>query len=210
MKLFERFDEVFCINLDRREDRLKHFDEQIKKFDLGNYRRISAIDGATVSEENKSRWLKNGELGLVMTVEKIIHYSISKKLNTILIVEDDCYFTSEIMNIKSYFDFLPPNWDMLYMGGNHNTHMGITPPLVINEKVVKLHNTFTTHFVGIKSNIFPIIAEQLKQRNKPLDVLYSDLQKKYNAYSFFPAIAKQISDYSDIQKSIVNYDWLIK
>jgi GR25 family glycosyltransferase involved in LPS biosynthesis len=210
MKLFERFDEVFCVNLDRRPDRLENFNKQVEKYDLGNYTRVSAVDGKLLAPEEKSGRLQDGELGLLLTVEKIISYSIEKEYETILVVEDDCYFTEEINNIDVYFEHLPSDWNMLYMGGNHNIHMGMPPPQIINEKVARLHNTFTTHFVGIKNNVFNLILENIKERSKPLDMLYSDLQKKINAYTFYPAIAKQISDYSDIQSRVVDYNWLIK
>jgi GR25 family glycosyltransferase involved in LPS biosynthesis len=209
MKLFERFDEVFCVNLDRRPDRLENFNKQVEKYDLGNYTRVSAVDGKLLAPEEKSGRLQDGELGLLLTVEKIISYCIEKKYETILIVEDDCYFTDEINNIDIYFEHLPSDWHMLYMGGNHNIHIGMPPPQVINKKVAKLYNTFTTHFVGMKLSLFNDILEKIKYKNKPLDILYSELQKKYNAYTFYPAIAKQISDYSDIQNKCVNYEWLI-
>lgn len=210
MKLFERFDEVFCINLDRRTDRLLNFNNQVTKYDLGTYTRFSAIDGSSLPIEQKNGRLQDGELGLVLTVEKIIKNAQKKNYESILIIEDDCYFTDEVINIESYFKFLPSDWDMLYMGGNHNIHVGVAPPQKINEKVIKLHHTFSTHFVAINSNMFNQIISEIGKKNKPLDVLYTALQKKYNVYSFFPAIAKQISDYSDIQNSVVNYDWLIK
>lgn len=210
MKLFERFDKVFCVNLDRRTDRLKSFDEQVKKYNLGQYTRISATDGNSLNFRSDTKRLRNGELGLILTVEKIILYSIQNKFEKILIIEDDCTFTDEINKIDKYFEHLPSNWDMLYMGGNHNTHMGLPPPQIINSKVARLHNTFTTHCVGINKRIFEIILQNLNEKNKPLDVLYSDLQKKINAYTFYPAIAKQLSDFSDIQNEIVDYNWLIK
>jgi GR25 family glycosyltransferase involved in LPS biosynthesis len=210
MKLFERFDEVFCVNLDRRPDRLENFNKQVEKYDLGNYTRVSAVDGKLLPQELKSKNLLDGEIGLILTVENIVKSSIEKKYESILIIEDDCYFTEEIEKIETYFELLPADWDMLYMGGNHNTHSGILPPDIINNKVVRLRNTFTTHFVGLKSNVFQSIIELTKHRHKALDVMYCDLQKRVNAYSFYPVIAKQISDYSDIQSRVVDYNWLIK
>ena len=45
MKLFDRFDKVYCVNLDRRTDRLENFQKQVDKYNLGDYTRISAVDG---------------------------------------------------------------------------------------------------------------------------------------------------------------------
>lgn len=208
MRLFDRFDKVYCINLDRRSDRIEHFDNIVNKFDLGNYTRFSAVDGSLIKDYNGN--LKLGELGLVLSNLEIIKESIKNNFNTILILEDDCFFTDEIKNIDEYFKQLPDDWDMLYMGGNHNLHVGAKPPIEINSKVIKLHTTYSTHFVALKSTVFNHINVILEKRNVPLDVGYVQLQKVFNAYSFSPAIAKQIKDYSDIQNKITDYDWLIK
>jgi GR25 family glycosyltransferase involved in LPS biosynthesis len=207
MRLFDRFDKVFCINLDRRNDRLDNFNKEVKKFNLGEYERISAIDGKNLESDTK---LDTGNLGLIMTVKNILEKSFTMNYKKILILEDDCYFTDEVMKIDEYFSVLPLDWDMLYMGGNHNLHVGSKPPIKINEKVIKLHNTYTSHFVALKENVFEDIIIQINGKDKPIDVIYSILQKKYLVYSFYPAIAKQSSDFSDINQGYVNYDWLIK
>jgi GR25 family glycosyltransferase involved in LPS biosynthesis len=207
MKLFERFDKVYCVNLDKRSDRLLNFNQLVETYDLGNYVRVSAVDGSTINNSTK---LSNGELGLIMSNLNIINEAISERLDKILIIEDDCFFTSEINNVDTYFNLLPNDWDMLYMGGNHNTHIGVNPPIKINDKVVKLHTTYSTHFVGIKSTVFEHIKIILESKKYPIDVAYTQLQKIFNVYSFTPAIAKQIKDYSDIQNKITDYDWLIK
>jgi len=38
----------------------------------------------------------------------------------------------------------------------------------------------------------------------------ANLQRKYNAYSSVPNLTSQIVTYSDIQNSIMDYNWLIK
>jgi len=210
MKLFERFDKVYCVNLEKRNDRLLKFETQVKDYDLGNFKKFVAYDGSKLDKTIYKTNLKSSELGLILSNLDIIKESIENGYQKILILEDDCYFTDEVKNIDSYFDFLPDDWDMLYMGGNHNTHVGCSPPKIINEKVIKLHNTFSTHFIGIKSTLFPVLMNVLSRYSDPLDVSYARIQKSFNVYSFYPAIAKQIVDYSDIQNKITDYNWLIK
>lgn len=210
MKLFERFDEVFCINLDRRPDRLENFNKQVEKYNLGNYTRISAVDGKLLTPKEKNGRLQDGELGLLLTVEKIIDYSIKNNYNQILIVEDDCLFLEDIKNTNEYFAYLPDDWDLLYMGGNHNTHIGVPTPKKINTKIVKLHHTYSAHFVGIKNTVFDVFQQKLNIKNEPIDVSLAHIQKLFNAYSFYPAIVKQYSNFSDIQNKLIDYNWLIK
>lgn len=208
-KLFDNFDKTYLINLKNRPDRLKSFQEEVTKYDLGNYDVFTAINGKEIKNKPNSV-LSDGEIGVILSNIEILKDAKEKKYKKILIVEDDCYFTDEVKKIHDYMKFLPNEWDMLYFGGNHNTHVGVGPPTIINEKVIKLHHTYAAHFVVIDSKMFDEILFLLSMFNKQLDVVYSDLQKKYNVYSFYPAIAKQKEGFSDIQNANVDYNWLIK
>jgi len=210
MRLFDYFDKVYCINLDRREDRLENFKKEVEKYNLGEFERFSAYDGKTIDMSKYNTRLNPGELGVILSNIDIINDAKENKYDKILIVEDDCIFTDEILNIQEYFNVLPNDWEMLYMGGNHNTHMGVPEPIKINDKVVKLHSTYSAHFIGIKSNMFDVIKVIIEKYKEPLDVSYSRLQKSFNVYSFYPAMAKQKSNFSDIQNKNIDYNWLIK
>lgn len=206
MKLFDRFDKVYCINLEHREDRKNHILSECAKYDLGELSFFKAINGNNISNPYR---ISNGCVGLILSNIEIIKEAKNNNYKSILILEDDCHFTNEVLNINSYFDALPDDWDMLYVGGNHNTHMGYLPPKQINEKIVKLHNTFTTHFVAINQNMYDVILKRLSKFSNPIDVIYTEIQKSYNVYSTSKAIAKQLNGYSDIENRVVNYDWLI-
>jgi hypothetical protein len=209
MKLFERFDKVYCINLDRRTDRLENFKKEVNKYQLGEFERFSAYDGKVLNLTNDYN-LKPGEIGVIKSNLDIIKDAKKNNYSSILIIEDDCVFNDEIMNFELYFKLLPSDWDMLYMGGNHNTHMGVKPPHKINDKIVKLHSTYSAHFIGIKSSVFDHIEVLLEKGQQPLDVEYVKLQKIFNCYSFTPALTSQLVNYSDIQESTTDYNWLIK
>jgi hypothetical protein len=209
MRLFDRFDKVYCINLDRRPDRLENFKKEVEKYNLGEFKRFSAYDGKQLNLTNEYN-LKPGEIGIIKSNLDIIKDAKKNNYKTILIIEDDCVFRDEIINFEDYFKLLPSDWDMLYMGGNHNTHMGVKPPLKINDKVVKLHSTYSAHFIGIKSSVFDQIEELLEKGQQPLDVEYVTLQKIFNCYSFTPALTSQLVNFSDIQELTTDYNWLIK
>jgi hypothetical protein len=98
----------------------------------------------------------------------------------------------------------------LYFGGNHNTHMGIRPPDIINEKVCKLHNTYSTHCVAINKKAYEPILDRIKKCDNALDVIYVELQNKLDVYSFYPMIATQRVSFSDIENKMTDYKWLIK
>jgi len=210
MKLFDRFDKVYCVNLDKRPDRLENFKNQVKIHNLGNFEIFKAIDGQNLDMSDFKTKLRPGELGLILTIINIVKICKSNNYENVLIVEDDCEFNNEINFIDSYFEKLPSDWDMLYFGGNHNTHMGVEQPKMINDKVKKLINTYSTHFVVIRNTVFDHILQILPKLSEPLDLTYVRLQKIFNVYCFHPVIATQKIDYSDIQNYVTNYQDIIK
>jgi len=209
MKITDFFDKTFCINLERRSDRWEECVVEFNKYNLSNINRFIAVDGKQLPQVT-SGFVTPSRLALVLTNIKILEESISNNYNTILILEDDVEFNDQVLNMDEYFKVLPKDWDMLYFGGNHNTHMGINPPSIINDKVCKLHTTFSTHCVAINNKAFNKIYDRLKKCDNALDVIYVDLQKSLNVYSFYPMIATQRVSFSDIENKVTDYKWLIK
>lgn len=209
MKITDFFDKTVCINLDRRFDRWSECVAEFEKNKLVGIERFKAVDGKNLAELPKG-FLTTSRLALVLTNMLILDKAIEEGYNSILILEDDVEFTNQVTNMKSFFDSLPEDWDMLYFGGNHNTHVGANPPTIINDKVCKLHNTFSTHCVAINGKSFKEILERLKKCDNALDVIYAELQKNLNVYSFYPMIATQRVSFSDIENKVTDYKWLIK
>jgi len=58
--------------------------------------------------------------------------------------------------------------------------------------------------------MFSVLIEKLSSYSHPIDVIYAEIQKNYDVYSFYPSIAKQSTGYSDIENREINYDFLIK
>lgn len=207
-KFFENFDRVVCINLPHRTDRKANFLSQSKKYNLGDFEFFNAINGNNVTNPYP---ILNGAFGLILSNLEILKKAKQDNLKNILIIEDDCVFNDEIKNIKSYMDLLPNDWDMFYLGGNHNIWWnGTNPPEVVNEKIIKLHYTFTTHFVLINSRMFDILINELSKFSNPIDVIYTYIQKNYNVYCTKNNIANQLEGFSDIENKFVDYSNVIK
>jgi glycosyl transferase family 25 len=200
------FDKIYCINLDRREDRWSETMDELTNRGLEKIvERYSAVDGKDLL--NNTNKINNGELGLVETHIQIIKEAKNNNYKNILILEDDIIFTDEIKNIDSYFESLPKNWDILWFGGNHNIHMG-QKLNKINEKIIKCYQTYSTHCIGFNNTIYDLVLILLEKREKPVDVCYSDIQKVYNCFSFYPSIALQRPSFSDIQNKVQDNRWL--
>jgi len=209
-KITDFFDKTYCVNLDKRKNRWDECVTELTKWGIEGVERVSAVDGSTLNMSDYNTKVEPGALGLILTNIEIIKEAKEKNYSSILILEDDVIFTDEVNNISDYFSQLPEDWEMLYLGGNHNTHMGDKPPILINDKVSKIHNTYTTHCVGIKNTMFDVILNNLPKLSEPIDVQYANLQKIFNVYCFYPAIAKQRVGFSDIQNQTLDYNWLIK
>jgi GR25 family glycosyltransferase involved in LPS biosynthesis len=207
MKLFDKFDNTFLINLKKREDRLNEFTSQVNHYDLGNFEVFEAVDGSLI--ENNYNNLNNGEVGIIHSTINILEKSIENNYETILIVEDDCIFNDNIYNVDEYIKLLPDDWDFVYFGGNHNTHFGIRNLTRINEKVIRVYNTYSAHCILIHKKMFKVLIEELSKFKYQSDVVYQTLQHNYNFYSFSPLIATQKPGFSDIQNKNVNYISLI-
>jgi hypothetical protein len=54
------------------------------------------------------------------------------------------------------------------------------------------------------------VYDRIKKCDNALDVIYVDLQKNLNVYSFYPMIATQRVSFSDIENKVTDYKWLIK
>ncbi len=204
VNLDKYFDRVYCINLDKRPDRYELVKKEFDKFGITNVQRYSAIDGTTIVNNTP---LLAGELGVLQT-----HYDIIKKckeegLKSVLIMEDDVYFTDELNKLDEYMNMVPNDWDLLYFGGNH---VYGTPPQIVNDKILKLNFTVALHCVAIKDTIFDTILEVLPNKLKQVDGYYGNLQKAYNGYCFYPNMAKQIAGFSDIQNRTVDYSNFFK
>ena len=209
MKITDFFDKTYCINLERRQDRWKECLTEFNKYELSNVERYVAVDGKELPQVT-SGFVTPSRLALVLTNIKILEEAITNNYESILILEDDVEFNDQVINMVDYFNSLPEDWDMLYFGGNHNTHVGSLPPIIINEKVCKLHRTYSTHCVAINKKAFVKIYDRLKKCDNALDVIYVELQKDLNVYSFYPMISTQRISYSDIEGRVTDYKWLIR
>jgi GR25 family glycosyltransferase involved in LPS biosynthesis len=202
------FESIFCVNLDRRIDKWEESLLEFEKWGIENVQRFSAYDGKKLNSKETS--IKTSELGLVLSNIDIVEKCLKENSNNLLILEDDCYFTPEIQSFVELSQQIPDDWDLLYFGGNHNSHKGVDPPIQVSKNLVQVHHTFSTHAVGINKKFFRTLLDRISKKNAPLDVMLTDLQKGCKAYCFSPSIAFQRVGFSDIQMQNMDYHRWIK
>lgn len=201
MGLNNYFDKIYCINLDRRTDRWEKCKEQFDKLGI-EVERFSAIDGNTLEYNNKK--LLPGEIGIIRSNLELVKKAKENKYNNILIFEDDVEFTDEFNEkFEKYFKQVPADWCFLYLGGNH---VGGTHP--VNRNLHKIVHSYAIHAFAINSKMYNVIIDLLQKETEQVDVTYALLQRNNPSYVFKPHLAWQAEDFSDIQKTNVNYDFL--
>ena len=119
-KLHLPFDEIVCLNLVEREDRYNKMCEIFKYLGIDDKVKFHrAVKHPHCEEISESIMVK--KLGTIYgdafscTRE---HYAIIKSaylrgLNSIMVIEDDCWFYRDIDELQQYFDNLPDDWDVL-------------------------------------------------------------------------------------------------
>jgi len=204
------FDKIYIINLERRPERWALAEQELKRWGIAACR-VAAVDGNTLKDAGYR--LALGAVGLIKTNINILQHAKANGYKRILILEDDVVFSQEINKIGEYLAAVPADYDMLYFSGNHNDHVvGVMPPHVINDKVLRVHETYSTHCVAMQEHMFDVIINAIQPCHKPLDVYYTELQKKHNVYCLKGPvpIATQRVGFSDILAEHADYQWLIK
>ena len=200
--LNDYFDKIYCINLDKREDRWIECVKEFKKQNI-NVERISGIDG---NPDKIISNLTDGAIGCTLSHLQVVAISHLRGLENILILEDDVEFIENINSkFNEYINQVPKDWGLLYFGGNHNNE----PLVKVNENVSLVTNTYTTHAYAVNKNLFIDLINIFASINDVCDVLLTDIQKKYkNSYVFQPHLAWQRSGYSDVLNVETDYEFL--
>jgi glycosyl transferase family 25 len=207
------FDKIYCINLDRRTDR---WDEVSKLFKKNNLivERHSAFDG---KKELTLPYPSSSELAGVISHRDVILKAKELGLKNVLVFEDDVEMIDNVNNkfniIKNH---IPNNWDMIYFGGNH-----VGGLIQENEYFFRCLRTYALHMYAVNEKCYDLLIKYLtdkinwvlsgRQSLKPsvaADYFVGDLHQIINTYAVKPHLAWQSEGYSDIQESIINYDFL--
>jgi len=183
--------EVCCINLPSREDR---WEESLKEFEKLGIRpfRADAVK------------LNNPIEGCAISHFAVLGFC-KKQDKHAMIFEDDVHFINNYLEIESYLHDLDNlDWDMFYFGGN------ICGKITkVSDRIGKLSHAQSTHAYCVNKRFIPTILEKRNLIGKHLDLIYTeDIIPYHNCYISIPMLATQRPSYSDIERKVVNYDWM--
>lgn len=145
-----KFDRVVCINLKRRPDRWREFQERVPAdFPFGPIERYDAIDGKLSPPPHW--WMGgSGAWGCYRSHMRILEECLHARHDSYLVFEDDATFCGGFADqVRDYFAALPEDWGLVYLGGQH-LHVDAHPPRKINELVYRPHNVNRTHAFAVR------------------------------------------------------------
>lgn len=202
---FDFFEEIFCINIDRRTDRWKSCQKEFEKIGiLDRVQRFSAIEH------------EDGRIGVIKSNLEIVKIAKDKGLKNVLVFEDDVKFFDDVPVLeileKSLSQINKMKWSLFYLGAN--THKKLQK---INENLILLKDSFAVHSMAYNYLVYDKFisyaskVDKIKNTNDILDVwLANEVQRKYTCLMTNPMLTTQRESYSDIENKVVNYDFIEK
>ena len=181
------FDRVVVINVERRSDRLKEFDDEAKRIGF-EYEVHKAIDGKFMGMDP----IVAGRLSHIEVLRTI------KPGEMVLICEDDALFADDFNDrFDEYMADLPKDWDIFYLGALKNE----TKP-VNDHWVRQVVSTGTQAYCinPVKVDLFIHIAREF---DKWIDVAYRVWADRTNAYITHPNLVIQRAGFSDLREKQV-------
>lgn len=210
---FDKFDKIYYLNLDSREDRKNRIEEHFNKFKI----KAERIPGFVISPEQAleydgnreldehSRKLAPARIGFSLTQLQAIKQAKELGLKNVLIFEDDAFiFEEHIEALKEALKELEhlPKWDMLFLGAN-----ALAPIYQISPHIGKLTGAYCTHAYAVNSHFYDYLLKYDFKQFKALDEYFFNEMRNpnYNIYTVLPIASVQYESYSDIEGKNVNY-----
>lgn len=196
------WDKIYCINLDRRPDR---WQECIKEFNriglpLEKVTRFSAID------------MKHGGMGCYASHITVMEDALVNNYQRTLILEDDVMFLDEgLNNLSKAISYLQNiEWDVFFVGLRVGGNL-----YRITDYLYKPTQGSCTHAIGYTPKALRLclnsLQKQFKRNQPPYYFVPIDSVGIYNyicslqCFCSYPLVAVQRAGYSDLHNAFVDY-----
>lgn len=197
MSLFEFFDRVYVLNLDRRTDRWGDVSKELGRVGLsGKVLRISGVES-----QNPKAGCSKGHL-------KCLKAALDDGSKRPLFLEDDVRFlmsAPEALGLAG--SSIPKDWEIFYLGYNLDPAPSPTPPPeFFGPHLLRLHGCLTTHAYSVNGKVLETVAAKFEAAipsESPPDIILSSIELK--AYGAYPMVAYQADGFSDIELENVKY-----
>lgn len=196
MRVNEYFDHVYCLNLDRRQDRWEKISKRFNELEI-QVERFSAIDGDSLPCDVVSKFkINKWEVGCLLSHYKIIEDAKENNYKRILVFEDDVLFINDFNEkFEKMTTEVRRNWKLLYLGA---TQCGNWENINFLMNFYYCTGTDGLFAYGVDSSVYDDILEHRSGIvDRPIDTVIQMIQQKYygHCYVCFPYLV--IADISD-------------
>lgn len=182
------FPHKYCINLSTRPDRWKLAKQQFRHHHITHVRHFTALTDP------------DPEIGCYLSHTSLYRRAIRLRYPYILIFEDDLEIIHAIFHrIWAHIaPHIPPDWDILYLGGQYASH----PLTRTNNFIIHTNGILSTVAYAINTHYASTILSRL---DAPIDHFLSRQAASAKHYIISPRLVLQSPGYSDIQHTYTDY-----
>lgn len=163
--LYNTFERVYVVNLNRRKDRLKNFFTNLpSNWPFKQPEVYTAIDGTKAKSPS---WWKagRGAWGCYRSHLNLIEKCLNENVQSVLLLEDDAKFPADFPEkVKKFLANVPDDWGMIYLGGQH-LKQDRRPPKKIKEGIYKPFNVNRTHAFALRGPMIQKIYKHLTRKD---------------------------------------------
>jgi GR25 family glycosyltransferase involved in LPS biosynthesis len=192
--------DIFVINLEKDNDRWNYY----KNLNIPSIKinRFNGIYGKDLDRNNliksgvlsTTNVLKDGQLGCALSHMNLWNYSLKYKNKYLLVLEDDVILEKDIYNkINNLENYLPENWDVIFLGGCNVYGKKYNEKFIIPTKYDKLYN-LCLHAMLINKKSIPKLNSIMKPIMVPIDNQIRDNYKSLNVFYANPNLINQNKD----------------
>jgi GR25 family glycosyltransferase involved in LPS biosynthesis len=198
------FDNIYILNLKRRDDKMTKIADKMSQFNI-IFERFDAIDGINIDfKKIKNNWHSSNkeenykyEIACLLSHKMIIQDAKKNNYKKILILEDDVLLHKNILQKVESIGYLN-DWKIVYLGcSQHNWNI-----VKYDDNFYFSEESLGTFAYALDCSIYDEIIEILENTDTTVDNTLLLIQKKFykNCYTFLPnLIIADVSD-SDIRK----------
>lgn len=193
MNWLSRIDNIVCINLLKRTDRLIDFTEMAELYEIP-FSRVSAIAD-----------MESGAKGLRDTMRNLFNEEIEKGTRHLLVFEDDAEIIVPKEIFHNYMDAvilrqLPENYHTLFLGCQLSPKKNQS----VSANLVRIAEAYSTHAVLYSLQGMKEIVSQ--KFDYPIDNWYvTHIQVLGHSYCTNPILVSQRDGYSDIGREKISW-----
>jgi len=197
---------ILYINLQDREDRKQHVEEQLRLVGFQNPERFNAVV------------MDIGAIGCSMSHLRCLETAREQNWDHVLICEDDVLFLNPELFTQQMNRFLEnhDDWDVVFLGGHNNQQY-----IPVDDSCVQVHRCQCALSYIVKSHYYDKLINNMKEgfenfTKEPsnhslyaVDRFWFSLQEIDKWYLIVPLSVSQKEDYSNIEKRNVNYHYYL-